>query len=232
MLSFSQYLEEKIKLTLKYHDKLNAKLWKKDQLDPKVVDLLLDKAYDFAKFSNVDKSRIKDIVITGGNVNYNYTKFSDIDVHLMCDTSGLDSDELFEKKKEYSKKIADTKVAGYPLEFFAASNEEHYPKGQGVYSLLHNKWLIVPKHLDHVDTLSDPKTQDKIEHAIKYIKWLLKDGTLEEIEEYREKLHTGRAAGLHDAGEFSIENVMYKDLRNRGLLDKLKDRSKILSKQG
>ena len=92
--------------------------------------------------------------------------------------------------------------------------------------------MIVPKHLDHVDTLNDPKTQDKIEHAIKYIKWLLKEGTLEEIEEYREKLHTGRAAGLHDAGEFSIENVMYKDLRNRGLLDKLKDRSKILSKQG
>lgn len=230
MLTLSQYLQEKINLTLKYHDKLNPKIWKKDQLDAKVVDLLLDKAYDFAKFSNVDKSRIKDIVITGGNVNYNYTKFSDIDVHLMCDVTGLDSDILFKKKKEYSKIISDIKIAGYPLEFFIADNKEHYPKGQGVYSIMNNRWLIVPKHLDRVEALNDPKVKDKIEHAIKYSRWLIKNGTIEEIEEYREKLHNGRSAGLHDAGEFSVENILYKELRNRQILDKLKDRSKILSK--
>jgi aminoglycoside phosphotransferase (APT) family kinase protein len=30
-----------------------------------------------------------------------------------------------------------------------------------------------------------------------------------------------RGAGLQHGGEFSVENVLYKDRRNRGLLDKL-----------
>ena len=88
----------------------------------------------------------------------------------------------------------------------------------------------MPKHLDHIDALNDPKVEDKIDHAIKYIKWMIKNGTAEEIQDYKDKLHAGRKSGLEDAGEFSIENVLYKDLRNRGILDKLNGRLKEISK--
>jgi hypothetical protein len=223
MKSYTEFLEESLikQLTLKYHGKLNPKLWKGDQLRDGLAKVLVDKAYEFASYSGVSRSRIKDIVITGGNVNYNYTKFSDVDVHLMCDVSGLDSDKLYEKKVSWTDNHKNLKVAGYPIEFYAANDKDHFPKGQGVYSILENKWLIVPKHLDHVDVLRDPKVIDKINYYVKYIRTLLKSGTEADIRAFKDKLHTMRGAGLHHGGEFSVENVIYKDLRNRGLLDKL-----------
>ena len=223
MLSFSEYLEESLikKLTLKYHATLNKKLWKHDQLKDGIGDLLIRKAYEFASYSGVSRNRIKDIVITGGNVNYNYTKFSDIDVHLMCDVEGLDSDKLYDKKVKWTAEHKSFKVIGYPAEFYAANNKEHFPKGQGVFSLLQNKWLIVPKHLDHLEVLHDPKVLDKINYYVNFIKTLLKDNDEKAIKAFKDKLWRMRSAGLHHGGEFSVENVIYKDLRNRGLLDKL-----------
>jgi hypothetical protein len=139
----------------------------------------------------------------------------------MCDVSGLDSDKLYEKKVSWTASHKDLKIAGYPLEFYAANDKDHFPKGQGVYSILENRWLIVPKHLDHLDILRDPKVIDKINHYVKYIRTLLKSGTDEQIKAFKDKLHTMRGAGLQHGGEFSVENIVYKDLRNRGLLDKL-----------
>jgi hypothetical protein len=226
MKPFKSFIEESLikNLTLKYHNKLNPKLWKGDQLKDGLVEVLIKNAYEFAKYSGVSKSRIKDIVITGGNVNYNYTKFSDVDVHLMCDVSGLNSDKLYEKKVSWTASHKNLKVAGYPIEFYAANDKDHFPNGQGVYSILENRWLIVPKHLDHVDVLRDPKVIDKINHHVKYIRTLLKSGTDEEIKAYKDRLRTMRGAGLHHGGEFSVENVVYKDLRNRGLLEKLNNK--------
>jgi hypothetical protein len=223
MQSFKNFIEESLikHLTLKYHGKLNPKIWSKDQLKDGIAEALVKKSYEFAAYSGVSKSRIKDIVITGGNVNYNYTKFSDIDVHLMCDVTGLDSDKLYDKKVSWTESHKDLKISGYPIEFYAANNKDHFPNGQGVYSILENKWLIVPKHLDHVDILRDPKVIDKINHYVKYVKTLLKSGTEADIKAFKEKLHTMRQSGLQHGGEFSVENVLYKDLRNRGLLDKL-----------
>ena len=233
MLDFGTFLTERLRLTLKYHSKLNPKIWKNDQLDDGVVDHLLDLSFKFAKFSGIDKSRVKDIVITGGNVNYNYTKFSDIDIHLMCDITGLDSDKLYTKKVEWANSNKELKVAGYPLEFYAADvDEKHYPKGQGVYSLMRDKWLIVPKHLGQIDVLTDPKVLDKVEYYIKYIKqWLLKHAPKEDILSFKEKMWRMRSAGLQRGGEFSVENVVYKDLRNRGLIDKLNQRLRELQDQ-
>lgn len=223
MENFKNFIDESLikQLTLKYHGRLNPKLWKGDQLREGFAEILVKKAYEFASYSGVSKSRIKDIVITGGNVNYNYTKFSDIDIHLMCDLSGLDSDKLYDKKVTWTNSHKQLKIAGYPMEFYCADNKEHFPNGQGVYSIMFNKWLIVPKHLDHVDVLHDPKVIEKVNHYVKYIKQLIKSGTEKEIKDFKEKLHNMRSSGLHHGGEFSVENVLYKDLRNRGLLDKL-----------
>lgn len=218
VISFKDFLKEN--LTLQYHNKLNPKLWKKDQLKQGIAEHLLELAFAYASFSHMPRHRIKDIVITGGNVNFNYTKLSDIDVHLLCDTGGFSSDDLFEKKREWTHQHNDI-VAGYPVELFCVDYTEVVPKGQGVYSILNNRWVIVPKHLDDVSVLKDPFVEHKIKQKIKYIKHLIKSGTTEEIEKFKTQLHNGRAEGLHSVGEFSIENVIYKDLRNRGWLDKL-----------
>lgn len=224
MLKFNNFLLE-FSLTLKYHNKLNPKIWSDGSLKEELSEPLVQGALDFVDFSNVDRSRIKDMILTGGNANYNYTKFSDLDVHIMCDTEGLVKDELFAKKSEWKKTQNACKLAGYEVEYYIDEANPHIPGGQGVYSLLKKKWLIIPKHLESVDVLKDPTVLEKVEFYTKYVRnYLLKKGTEQEIMEFRLKLRNMRQAGLQEAGEFSIENIIFKDLRNRGLIDKLKQR--------
>lgn len=229
MLKFSQYLTEKFSLTLRYHATLNKKIWKNDKLRDGIRETLLEHAYKFAEFSDVPQGRVIDVIMTGGNCNYNYTKYSDIDVHLVCHVSDMDSDSLYEKKALWTNLHKDLKLAGYPLEFYIENADGSKPKGQGIYSLLHDKWVSVPKHLDSVEVLNDPKVAEKIKGYIAYIKkWLLKRGNEEQILDFKEKMWRMRSAGLERGGEFSVENVAYKDLRNRGLIDALNKRLKEL----
>jgi len=122
------------------------------------------------------------------------------------------------------------KVAGYPLEFYASNEKEPYPKGQGFFSLVQDKWIVVPKHLDHVEILKDPAFITKVEHNIWYIKnhLLKKEGSADDILDFKTKMWKGRAAGLERGGEFSIENLLYKELRNRGWIEKLNAKLKQL----
>ena len=227
-MSFRSFIAEKLRFTLKYHDRLNPKLWRKDQLDPAITRLLLKQTMKFAKFSGVPAERIHDIVLTGGNANFNYTKFSDIDVHLECDLRGISEDRLYEKKVAWTLANPGLQVAGYTLEFYCANEQHPFPKGQGIYSLVHDKWLIVPRHLDSINVLKDPATEEQIRYQMNYIRkhLLSKKGTKQEILNFKEKMWKGRSAGLQHAGEFSIENVIYKELRNRGLIDKLNQKLK------
>lgn len=231
-MNFSKFINENLKLTLRYHNKLNPKLWTNDQLDDSVIKLLLSNAMKFAKFSGVPANRVHDVVMTGGNANYNYTKFSDIDVHLMCDLSGLDDEHLYQKKAEWTALHPELEVQGYPLEFYASNEKEPYPKGQGFFSLVQDKWIVVPKHLDHVEILKDPAFIAKVEANIRYIKnHLLKpSGTVDQILDFKTKMWQGRTAGLERGGEFSIENLLYKELRNRSWIAKLN--AKLKQEQG
>ena len=95
MKSFNYYITERKQLTLQFHKELNPKFWNKDkELDPKVKTHLLKIAEAWAEFSDIPKSAIKDIYFTGGNCNFNYTKFSDVDIHLALDMKNM----LFEPR--------------------------------------------------------------------------------------------------------------------------------------
>lgn len=225
MQPFSKYIEERFALTIKYHSRLNPKLWVNDELKDDYASVLLRHAMKFADYSGVNRSRVLDVVMTGGNCNYNYTKYSDIDVHLICDVSGLDQDALYDKKVKWTNEHKDLQLAGYPLEFYIEDSKQTRPAGQGVYSVMHDKWVTVPKHLDRLEVLNDPKVERKVKDYIAYIKkWLLKHGTAEQILDFKDKLWRMRSSGLETGGEFSVENVVYKDLRNRGLINSINDR--------
>ena len=217
-----QSLFEKFKLTLQYHSGLNPKLWSDNKLDPKLVSHASELAYKFAKFSGVDRKRIKDIVFTGSNANFNYTKFSDVDIHVVCDVSGLDSDSLYDKKVEWTKKH-NLMWKEYPLEFYIHDSKDQLPSDQGVYSVMSDSWEAKPAKIkDAKKILNDPHTANKVEHYIELVKKLLSDpDNRDDIVDFKMKMWKGRTAGLHSGGEFSIENIIYKDLRNRGLIDKL-----------
>ena len=89
MSNIREKLKEAVKLTLEYHETLNPKLWDGQTLKSEVAKKLLMIAQTWAGFAKIPVKAISDIIVVGGNANYNYTPFSDIDLHVVVDIEKL-----------------------------------------------------------------------------------------------------------------------------------------------
>ena len=239
--------------SFKPQSELNPKIWylpnekhmgdpegQKYKMKPEVRDRLLEIAYQFLDYLGVDLI-VTDIVLTGSLANYNWSKYSDFDIHIIANfnqfsPSQLDLyKELFTLKKALFNKNHDIKLFGYETELYVEGEEDaHF--SSGVYSLLFNEWQYEPKR-EKVSI--DKKT---IERKAK--QWMdIIDGVLDNIEDediedakdliekYKEKLRKFRTCGLQKKGEYSSENLVFKILRRNGYLEKLRGASqKILEK--
>ena len=87
MENFAKFFSEQQKLSFEFHDELNSKFWKNEKMLPQVRRHLLMIAEKWAKFSKIPPKAVEDVVLTGGNANYNYTSQSDLDLHLILDFS-------------------------------------------------------------------------------------------------------------------------------------------------
>jgi hypothetical protein len=244
MHKFNHFLKEKISLSLEYHNVLNPLIWENEVMKPRVRERLLEIGKLWAEFSHIPEDAIRDIVLTGGNANFNYTPHSDLDIHLMVDMNkikiGKDllDEYLYDKKLLWGFKHPYLTVMGYPVELYAQNYRDSVVTHQGMYSLQKDKWLAKPIHEKHVHFLKDKALLKKIEGYIKMFDKVLteKGDHIAEITKIKEKLHAMRSSGIQKAGEFSMENLIYKDLRNKGYLSKLDDhlmraRDKLLSLQ-
>ena len=226
MHSFSEYLTE-LKLSLQYHEELNSRLWKNEnKLRPEVRRALLKFAYAWADFAKIPRSMIQHVVMTGGNANYNYTNKSDIDVHLI-----IDRNKLFDNPKYVEEYLQDKKslwtlthnidVYGYPLEPYAQDADIKYPKNQGVYNLTKDEWLLKPTKTDY-EFKKDHLLKQKVSHYMHTIDHMMKSKMgAEQFDVLKTKFKNMRTAGLQKFGEFSRENLVFKELRNRGYIDKM-----------
>ncbi|NIQ13237.1 MAG: hypothetical protein GTO02_02140, partial [Candidatus Dadabacteria bacterium] len=78
-------------------DNLNPNIWLPNgKLRPIVKDKLTNISHDFKEFLDIPWVNVKDVTITGSLANYNWSKYSDIDLHIIIDYDevGDDSDEL------------------------------------------------------------------------------------------------------------------------------------------
>jgi predicted nucleotidyltransferase len=217
-------------LTYQFHNELSEKVWKNGKIKEDVKTKLLDISYLWMSEAELPENVIKDIVITGSHAGYNYTPYSDIDIHIIIDKrklgcENLIDDFLFDKKKIFGEKhnitINDTDV-----EVYAQDMHEEYPKNEAVYSILNNKWIVKPSK--EKKELTDPKLVKKARFYKRLVKRLMKEGNVKKMIKFKEKLRKMRQAGLNREGEFSTENIVYKELRNRNLLKSLDTRLNYL----
>lgn len=226
-MSFEELLK-----TFKVQPDLERKIWNKDnKLDPKIKKALLDIAQAF--YDSIDlenKPPIKDIVFTGSLANYNWSKYSDIDLHLLFDFEQYgEHKEAFENlfllaKSNWNNKH-DVRVKGYEVEVYA-EDEKNPHHSTGVYSVMNDKWVVEPKKQTPIFDPLDVKSKAK--YFVDVYKQLVKDlpnetpeELLDKVENVREKIRKFRQGGLETGGEFSTENIAFKTLRRMGLLDKL-----------
>lgn len=135
---------------IKINDTLNKTLFdENDELRERVKYKLLnivDEIQDIAIENEIDLV-IKDVVLLGSNCSYNYTKDSDIDLHIIADTSENDCTKhhleliynLF--KSSFNDKY-DIKIKGIPVELYIEENETS-ANSNGVYSL-YSGWIKKP----------------------------------------------------------------------------------------
>ena len=211
------------------HTKLNPTLWENGILKPDVAKRLLTIANDFLEYVGIPL-KIQDIVITGSMANFNYTKYSDIDLHIILDfalvnqNTDLVSEFLLAKRSLWNDKhkimIGEHEVEVYPEN----AGEVHH--STGIYSLIQNDWIRKPigKTPDKViDTYAINTKVNDLMHQIDETLSLPPANKLLAITELKEKIKKMRKCGLQMNGEYSVENLTFKVLRNTGYIQKLWD---------
>jgi len=210
------------------NNRLNPKLWKDGVLDPIVADKLKEIAGAFLEFVGVELNVI-DLTVTGSNANYTWTKHSDLDLHLIVAGEVTDqARELFTAKKALWGEQHDITIKKLPVECYVQGQSEPH-HSTGVYSILQNKWVTEPKKVK--PRIDDSAVSAKLEALIHEVQRALENDELDTLMRVKDKITTMRKAGLERAGEWSVENIVFKQLRNLGLIDDLTDRIRELEDQ-
>ena len=180
----------------------------------------------FYKFLEID-TPILDVILIGSNANYNWNKFSDIDLHVLINYRDIDDNLHLVKNYLHAKKSIwnlnyPLTYKGTNIELYAQDSNTDLHASVGIYSLMQQKWINRPAstQVSIDNSLINQKTQP-YEFEIDNLK--LDDSHLEsKIKSILLRLRNLRAAGLEAVGEYSLENLAYKSLRNSGHLAKLK----------
>ena len=212
------------------HDSLDRKVWNSDdKLDPVVRDRLLQIAQEFYDKMGV-KAEIKDITLTGSLANYNWSKFSDLDTHIIIDFDDVDENtdlvrDLMQQTKTNWNRAHDIRVKGYEVELYVQDEKDpHF--SSGVYSLLNDEWITKPtRDAREFDREAVKKKAASLMDMIDEVQKMYDegdyDGALDYSEKVRDKIKKARSAGLEREGEYSFENLAFKVLRRNDYLEKL-----------
>lgn len=226
---------QKILDSFSLKDSLNPKIWenpedpKKSKMIPKIRKALMKIANEFIDYLGED-AFVEDIVLTGSLANFNWSEFSDFDLHVIVDVDrfGKQKDifkELFNLKKQVFNDKHDIKIFGYDVELYAQDETETH-KSSGVYSLMEDKWVHQPSkdkvQIDKDVISSKVKNwHEKIDNAIDELKGDSLEQGKKKIEDLKEKLKDYRKSGLEEKGELAYENLVFKFLRRDGTIEKL-----------
>jgi hypothetical protein len=223
--SFSLFLDEEIQTTLEYHKTLNQKLWNGFDLKPEVRSKLLEIGDAWANWAGIPTEAIADMIIVGGNANFNYTPKSDIDLHLLIDLDAIPDcpsyiDQYLKDKKQLWSLTHEIKIYEQPVEVYAQDMNDGFVQNQGVFSLTQNSWLTEPVYKQIM--LNDPYTLQKVQDYMDQIDSLINANADDSaFKVLKNKFKEMRSEALKSSGEFSEGNLIFKELRNQGYLDKM-----------
>ena len=243
-----EYVLHKKDLTMKDIDlssfkpkkELEPRIWVNGTLNSRVRLRLMDIADDFYDTLDIGWVEPKDVILTGSLANYNYSKFSDFDLHIVVDFEEVDDrvnfvkDYFDAKKKIWNDQHKDLKIYGYPVELYVQDANEFH-NASGVYSLNLNTWIREPNE-NGIEAIKLNKFYIK-EKVLKLINKIddLCEAAETETDNYKleeiansandlfKRIRSARKAGLKRGGEMDSFNIIFKCLRRTGYIGKLVD---------
>lgn len=217
---------------------LNPKIWPNGKINSRVRLRLMDIADDFFATLKIDWLKPLDILLTGSMANYNWSKYSDFDLHLLLNFSDVDENVDFvheyftAKKKLWNDEHENLMIYGFPVEVYVQDISEPLVSN-GIYSLYKNKWVVEPSK-DAIKSLGNEKETIKAKaiEAMKKIDALYNatfnisygyDGEkiIAQIKKLINIIKGIRKESLSNGGEMSAGNIFFKILRRTGYIEKL-----------
>lgn len=215
--------------SFKIKDTLNPQIWENDKLNPKVRTNLIKIANDFYDGLNLPSEvKLKDVIFTGSLANFNWSKFSDIDLHIVLDFSQLEGGEQFKEDFFYAQKAIwnqehNITVFDFPVEIYAQDVKAKLV-ATAVYSVKFDKWVLKPER--ETFKVNKKAIKDKADKFISKLKEIRRDynekdfqSVVDKVSALKDKIKKYRTAGLENGGEYSMENIVFKTLRRTPFMD-------------
>ena len=231
--SFKTYFEE----SNYYNETLHPQFWDEFEFKEDILKPILKIVDDFVKDdAHISPEMVEDVQLTGSLANYNYSEYSDLDVHILLDFADINKDEEIVKRALDGKRFIwnlrhDIKFNGHEVElYFQDIHEPHV--ASGLFSLSGNRWIKKPKYekpeVDHEDVIkkaeSFKREFDLLDDALDNISDEKEFSLINKrAKKLKEKIMRMRKEGLAGKGEFSVENLAFKNLRNDQTIARLND---------
>jgi len=214
-------------------DTLQPDIWTENNtIAPEVLKRLEEIAGDFVENLPFDAD-IEDIRLTGSLASYNWSRFSDVDLHIVMDFSKINEDidlvrDYFNAKQAVWNLRHEIYIYEYEVEIYAENvGDDH--KALGRYSILNDEWIETPdpEIIVDIDTEDVKKKAAFIMSQIEHVEDIALDDPLgaERLSErIKEKIRKMRRSGLNsEKGIYSVKNIAFKVLRRNGYLKRLSD---------
>ena len=212
-----------------YHDTLNPTIWANEVLKLEVKIALLKVESKFIEFIRLPNTvKIVHKVLTGSNASYGYGKHSDLDLHLIVDLPNNPELKTFlNTRKALWSLTHHPMIYQYPVECYIQSIGDEFI-GSGIYDIETDEWIHHPDYVTNLQ-IDQYAVQIKAQGLMDQIDNIIKIGANETVvEDLKKKIREFRKSGLEQSGEYGIENLAFKELRDQGYLQKLADYEKEL----
>jgi predicted nucleotidyltransferase len=224
----------------KVKDKLNPDFFNSEgQLNSQIRLRLLDIADDFVKSLAVKWVKPSDIVLTGSIANYNWSKYSDVDIHIIYNFNDVYKKTEFVKDYFNSKRDIwnDTHegltIKNLPVEI-SIEDSSNPAKSSGVYSLEKNKWVKEPENMNDSELNKEyikdfcAKQMTKFDELFDEIDNETDRKKLEilsnKVEALYEKLKNMRGEALKSKEkEMATGNIIWKVIKHQGYIERAWD---------
>lgn len=217
---------------LNIHDELNPRIWTKDAKLREEVEQKLFEIVDYFVEGLEVPIDVLDAHIVGSNASYNYSKYSDLDLHIIANFELVDAPKeilqaYYNSARASFNKSHDITIHGVNVEIYV-EDVKSTTLSNGIYSLFEQKWVKFPKKLTDVPEVDVSREAKKWFGKINKV---LEKNDYDSIKNAINQLYLIRKNSLSVDGEYGKGNQIFKEVRNVGLLDELKDNlSKAKSK--
>jgi hypothetical protein len=227
--SMGPAMERALLETLQVSTTLYPPLWSKDKLSPAAKSQLIRIAEWALTDLNIPNAKMEDATISGSIANFNYSSFSDVDLHIFINIDHVENPRMVEAYMRTYSTVWNAEheitLFGLPVNIFV-KNAHGTELSAGIYSVMKSQWIRKPKPMklevtrEEVLAVTLPYA-DKIETALDNYEKNPGAAPCASYSGLRTDLRKFRKKHLEKDGELGVGNLAYKVLRRAGLINRL-----------